>query len=173
MLNKVQLIGLYVDQRLSTTDISKQFDIPLSKVRKMIIDNGIELRSRAEGIRAASHKLGIHMIGKTFKVSDETKAKISFSRLHSLKTKGTRISSKGYVEYTTGENKGRSVHVVEMEMHIGRKLEKNEHVHHKNEIKTDNSMNNLQLMTINEHMAYHAKKNNINRSRDNNGRYSC
>jgi hypothetical protein len=173
MLNKEILAELYINQKLSTTDIAKKFNISNSRARKLLIENNIPIRSRADGIRAASHKLGVHMIGKKFIRSDETKKKISIARLNCKSTKGTRITTNGYVEYTTGGNKGRSVHVVCMERHIGRRINKNEQVHHINGVKTDNSIENLQLMTINEHMAHHAKENNSNRTRDNKGRYKC
>ena len=45
-----------------------------------------------------------------------------------------------------------------MEQKIGRKLKRNEIVHHKNEIITDNDINNLELMTISEHISYHKLK---------------
>ncbi len=46
-------------------------------------------------------------------------------------------------------------HIKIMEDHIGRKLEKDEIVHHINEIRTDNRIENLKLMTRGEHSKYH------------------
>ena len=54
----------------------------------------------------------------------------------------------------------RHEHRVVAEFMIGRKLKKNEIVHHKNEDKRDNRPDNLQVMTINEHTRLHATKNN-------------
>lgn len=75
------------------------------------------------------------------------------------KVAGVSLKPNGYLEYTTGPHKGRLVHVVVMEQQIGRHIGKNEIVHHKNGIKTDNRVDNLQLMSRSEHASVHVKKN--------------
>ena len=45
-----------------------------------------------------------------------------------------------------------------MEQHLGRKLSKNECVHHKNEDKRDNRLENLELISRSEHNREHAIK---------------
>lgn len=49
-------------------------------------------------------------------------------------------------------------HVLKTEKHLGRYLEKNEHIHHINGIKDDNRLENLQIVTPQEHMKIHATK---------------
>ena len=50
-------------------------------------------------------------------------------------------------------------HIVVMESIIGRHVKRNEAVHHKNHIKTDNRPENLELMTVSEHAKHHAQEN--------------
>lgn len=56
-------------------------------------------------------------------------------------------------------------HRLVMERFLGRRLEKDEVVHHINEIRTDNRIENLMLMTPSTHMSYHSKKRHAERRR--------
>lgn len=61
----------------------------------------------------------------------------------------------GYNVIYAGGGQGIKEHIYLMEQHIGRKLKANEVVHHINEIRNDNRMCNLKLMTHGEHSRLH------------------
>lgn len=64
----------------------------------------------------------------------------------------------GYKVLYVEHDKSIKEHIKVMEDHIGRKLTKDEVVHHINEDRLDNRIENLQLMTRGEHSSYHRKK---------------
>lgn len=172
-VNKAILEDLYLHQKLSTTDIAKAIGVSPSRARTLLITNDIPLRSRADGVRAASHKLGSGLRGKKRVFSEEWKRNISLSKLRHGEKSAKGISEKpnGYLEITRGMHKGRGLHVVIAEKHIGRRIRPNEVVHHIDEDKKNNSTSNLQVMTRAEHARIHALENLKNRRRKQNGQF--
>ncbi len=61
----------------------------------------------------------------------------------------------GYRVLYNGNKNGIKEHRFIMEKHLGRKLKKTEFVHHKNENKLDNRIQNLAVMTRGEHSKLH------------------
>jgi hypothetical protein len=155
---------------MSIPEVSEATGIPRSTLRFRFKKAGI-LRSRADGVVNAGKKgrLGTGMRGKKRVFSDEWKSNIAKGKTGV--GKGVSLKPSGYIELTMGENKGRGQHVVVMEEFIGRKLFSNECVHHKDHDKTNNSLDNLELMTRSEHARLHAKENSKNRNRNNRGQY--
>lgn len=71
---------------------------------------------------------------------------------HNPNWKGGRYFQSGYIMISK-----RAEHVLVMEQHIGRRILPGENVHHINGIKTDNRLENLQLLTVADHLNKHRK----------------
>lgn len=159
-VNKDDLEMLYIQQQKSIPDIAKIIGIGYSAARALLLNSGISLRSRSDGIRAASKKLGKHLLGKRRTFSDQWRKNLSEAKLKRADATSLGVSKKasGYVEITRGANKGRGVHVVVMEGLIGRRLVNGEVVHHIDGDKGNNSIENLMLMTRSEHTSLHRQQ---------------
>ena len=167
----MRLEFLYISG-FSIPKVSNKVGLSRSAVRYWVKKKGM-LREKGDGIRLAGILGNLsHNKGKTIEMSDEWKENIRKGKLRHGEThaKGTTKKPNGYIEVTRGVNKGRSEHVVIIENKIGRRLQKNECVHHINGIRHDNRIENLQLMTRSEHARLHAIENINQRERDEKGR---
>jgi hypothetical protein len=150
--------SMYLNDMMSLPAIASRLGVPISWVRSRLIRAGVQMRTRAEGVRLDGPRRSAATKGvKRGPFTEEWKQNISKGRKawgekHAV---GTRITSAGYVEYTRGPHKGRSVHVVAMEYRIGRSLTDSECVHHIDENKQNNDISNLMLMTTAEHVRHH------------------
>ena len=140
----------------SIPQISGRTGINKSRVRAELLKAGIALRSRAEGVRIREG-LGQHAKGKTRVFSQEWKDNIATARKAwgEAHAKGTSLKPSGYIEFTRGQNKGRSEHVVKMESRLGRPLREDEQVHHIDRDRSNNSDDNLALVTRAGHGRLH------------------
>jgi hypothetical protein len=63
-------------------------------------------------------------------------------------------------------------HVMVMELHLGRRIRRNECVHHKDEDRQNNDLSNLELKTRGAHSSEHRRKDVMYRTRDRLGRFA-
>jgi len=170
---KEYICFLYVNKKLSIAQIAMQINRAPSTIRLILLKKGL-LRTRTEGIRIASKDGRTCVIkGKKRIFTEEWKENISIARKlwANENAKGKSLKPSGYIELTRGEHKYKSEHKLIMETKLGRKLKKEEVVHHIDGNKTNNNLDNLQLMTRSEHSSHHAKENYKGRKRNNSGQF--
>ena len=167
-VNKVieEAAGLYVAGE-SIPQIAVKLGLGAGMIRYQLHKRGI-LRCRAEGVRLAAEqgRLGSGWRGKDREFTPQHCENISKSRArwaNAGNAVGVSLKPSGYIEYTRGPHKGRSVHVVKMEDRIGRPLRDDECVHHIDGDKTNNEDSNLALVTRSGHQRLHQRERRIAR----------
>jgi len=165
-ISKENLEILYVTKRYSMNKIHELTGISVGKVHKLIHEYEITPREQHKGFLGKTHSKEycseISRRNRERTVSDETRKKISDSHKHGgIGHKKKRCD--GYIaiyfpDHPLSNSDGYIMeHQLVMECLIGRHLKKYECVHYINFIRDDNRKENLQLMTINEHMSLHSK----------------
>lgn len=140
----------------SIPQISARTGINRSRVRGELLKAGVTLRTRQEALQIREG-LGDHHRGKARVFTQEWKENIAKARKKwgEENALGVSLKPSGYLEITRGENKGRSVHVVLMEERLGRRLLPDEVVHHIDRDRSNNSIDNLALVTRSGHARLH------------------
>lgn len=170
-VDKGMLIEEYLDNKKPMHQIAEEQGIAVGTVYNYIKKYGIQSRPRNN--EYGNIKMSLSRLGKphprTKPVSEETKRKISLAHRGRFRkpTKyggHIKIRNDGYnmVRCPFHPNCTKDGYVMEhilvMEEKIGRYLRDDEVVHHKNHIRNDNRIENLQLLTFKEHASLHMKE---------------
>lgn len=139
--------------------ISRAIGRGRTTLRKHLLRAGVKIRNCHDGSRLAFARRGSSPLKGTKRgpLPKWHVEKVSAGQKTRWEGKSSGVSQKprGYVVYTTGPNKGLTVHKVAMEEFMGRPLAKGEIVHHINGIRSDNRIENLALMSAGDHQRLH------------------
>lgn len=161
-----EIVRLYIDENLAMWKVAETLGISVGKVFNRLHFIGVKPKSQKDYPQSEEAVQRARELGKSKKgipVSDQTKLKIAEANF----TGGIghkKIREDGYIAVYFPEHPMASAdgyimeHDLIMSCYIGRHLADDEVVHHKNHIRDDNRLCNLQLLTKSEHAALHMKE---------------
>ena len=167
---KEKVISLYVSGE-TTRDSAKACGISTGSAFKVLKAAGV-MRTNGDAHRGFKKSPEeCKRIGDMRRGTHHTEeAKRKMSEAHKIHHAGHRkLRDDGYIKVYFPDHPDATKdgyvaeHRLVMERAVGRRLEKNEVVHHINHIRTDNRIENLKLMTFSEHMSLHMRERHAER----------
>jgi hypothetical protein len=137
------IASMYQSGETIQTICAKYHRKPLS-IKRILRKAGIDIRP-----------MGYHLKGRILSEEERERLKVANTGPNHWNWKGGRYIRQGYVVVYLPDNPSSKAdgyifeHRLVMEQHLGRLLTSNETVHHKNGIKTDNRIENLELVSHN------------------------
>lgn len=165
------LISEYITKEKSIKQISEESNYAVGTIYNYLKKYGISTRHTLS--EEARRKIGEAKKGNHYclgrKLTPEQRAKISATNKGRWKKPSEfgghkKKRSDGYIKvycpsHPLATKDGYVMeHILVMEKQIGRTITRDEAVHHKNHVRDDNRIENLQLMTFKEHASLHMKE---------------
>ena len=167
-----EMCNLYLNQNFSARQIGTKYNLHHNRVVEILRSCGISTRSKEEQNKFTwklrkHHNIGLkgkdaYWVYGRKKTEEEKKhlSEINMGDKNRAWKGGRRVHSGGYVlvympEHPCAEMGCVLEHRFVAEQLVGRPLKTEECVHHKNGIKTDNRIENLEITNMADHARYH------------------
>jgi len=168
-VDKETLYELYVIRGKPMHLIAKELGIAIGTVYNYLRKYEIPTRDQKSTFTMKGRKLTKEQCERISKrnrgriVSDETRKRMSEStKKGGIGHKKNRTDGYVYIYFPDHPKSNSDGYIMEhdliMECFIGRHLKENEIVHHKNKIRNDNRIENLEIMDFREHARMHSKE---------------
>lgn len=176
MITKEAIEKVYIQEERPMHECAEILGVSVGTIFNYIKKFGIE--SRPKMTEKTKSKISEAKIGKSyrkgFRLSEETKKKIGDANRGKLKNPSQygghrKKRTDGYISVYSPNHPMATKdgyvmeHILVMEKSIGRYINRDEVVHHKNHKRDDNRLENLELMTFKDHAKLHMKERWNNR----------
>lgn len=161
-----EIVRLYIDENLPMWKVAETLNISVGKVFNRLHAIGIKPKSHKDypvSDAVIKHSQQIGKAQKGILMTDEQKIKLAESKFVGG-VGHKKLRKDGYVavyfpEHPMANKDGYIMeHDLVMSCVLGRHFTEDEVVHHKNHVRDDNRVCNLQVMTASEHAALHARE---------------